>query len=91
MARATIMRSLRLPALVLAVMLLLWVALLNLERTSSPSPAPQAIKAQTVAAQQAATASSNSSTTSNGNTAHCTDGHGQDGNKNPHCRGGSQG
>lgn len=90
MARATIMRSLRLPALVLALVLLLWVAMLSLERTSSP--APQGLKAHTVAAQQAATtATTNSPTTSNGNTAHCTDGHGQDGNKNPHCRGGSQG
>lgn len=89
MARATIMRSLRLPALVLALVLMLWVALLSLERTSSP--APQALKAHTVAAQQAATPSTNTPTTSNGNTAHCNDGHGQDGNKNPHCRAGSQG
>jgi cytochrome c553 len=92
MARATIIRSLRLPALVFAVLLLLWVALLSLERTSSP--APQLLKAQSAAVQKAATASTASSkspTTSNGNTAHCTDGHGQDGNKNPHCRAGSQG
>jgi cytochrome c553 len=89
MSRAMIVRSLRLPVLVLAVVLALWITMLSLERTSSP--APQGLNAHTVAAQQAATASTNSSTTSNGNTAHCTDGHGQDGNKNPHCRGGSQG
>lgn len=89
MSRAMIIRSLKLPALVLAVVLAIWVALLNLEQTSTP--APHGLKAHTVAAQQAATASTNSPTTSNGNTAHCTDGHGQDGNKNPHCRGGSQG
>ena len=80
MSATPLVRTITKPLIWLVVLAATLLTLLVME-TSGAKHAPSLVPLSTVANQ------TNSSTTSNGNTSHCTDGHGQDGNKNPHCRG----
>jgi hypothetical protein len=68
------------PLVWLVVLAAALLSLLVME-TSGSRHLPSLVPLTTVANQ------GNSNTQSNGSTAHCTDGHGRDGDKNPHCRG----
>lgn len=84
MTSATLARTIRRPLAWLVVLAAMLLTLLMLE-TTGRTHAPSIVPITTVANNSAAHG------TSHGNTSHCTDGHGKDGQKNPHCRGISHG
>jgi hypothetical protein len=80
MSATPLVRAIRKPLIWLIVVAATLLTLLVME-TSGTRHAPSLVPLTAVANQ------GNSNTHSNGSTAHCTDGHGQDGTHNPHCRG----
>ena len=83
MSAHTLARAVRKPLVWLVVVAALLLTMLALE-TSGSRHAPSVVPLSTVA--HSSSTATNSNTGGNGLPAHCTDGHGNDGNQNPHCR-----
>ena len=86
MARSTVLRALRLPLVLIAVLALLWVGLMSVERTSSR---PAGLRVVNVSSQSNANSDAKGGdrgTADDNSPKHCTDGHGHDDVHNKHCR-----
>lgn len=83
MASALLVRAIRKPLIWLILIAATLLTLLALETTGT-AHAPSLIPLSQVAKNQPA--NQHGQQNPNRNTAHCSDGHGQDGNKNKHCQ-----
>jgi hypothetical protein len=83
MSRPVVLRALRLPILLIAVLVALWLAMSSLERTG---PSTHALKATNVSSQNNAKGGEDKGDKGDDKNKHCDDGHGKDGDKNKHCR-----
>jgi hypothetical protein len=82
MASSTLVRAISKPLIWLILIAATLLTLLALETTTT-GHAPSLVPLTQVANNSSAHGNSHGS---NGNTAHCTDGHGKDGQKNKHCQ-----